>query len=61
MAFLNVILQTLQWPHWLMIVGGLLVVIGFIGLAFKTKKKDSPKSPRTAVMVDQRDAVQEVQ
>ena len=31
----------MQYPHWLMVAGGLLVILGFVGLAFR---KSSPKS-----------------
>jgi hypothetical protein len=27
-------LSTMQYPHWLMVAGAVLVVIGFIGFAF---------------------------
>jgi hypothetical protein len=27
-------LSAMQYPHWLMVVGAVLVVIGFIGFAF---------------------------
>jgi hypothetical protein len=30
----------MQYPHWLMVVGGLLVIVGFAGLAFR---KSSPE------------------
>jgi hypothetical protein len=28
----------MQYPHWLMVVGGVLVVLGFIGLAFRQNR-----------------------
>jgi hypothetical protein len=28
----------MQYPHWLMVAGGVLVVIGFIGLAFRQNR-----------------------
>jgi hypothetical protein len=31
---MTALLETMQFPHWLMIAGALLVVLGFIGLAF---------------------------
>jgi hypothetical protein len=31
----------MQYSHWLMVAGGLLVILGFVGLAFR---KSSPKS-----------------
>jgi hypothetical protein len=30
----------MQYPHWLMVAGGLLVILGFAGLAFR---KSSPE------------------
>jgi hypothetical protein len=28
----------MQYPHWLMVVGGALVVLGFIGLVFRQNR-----------------------
>jgi hypothetical protein len=28
-------LSALQYPHWLMVAGAVLVVLGFVGLAFR--------------------------
>ena len=28
----------MQYPHWLMVVGGVLVVLGFIGLVFRQNR-----------------------
>jgi hypothetical protein len=33
----------MQYPHWLMVVRGVLVVLGFIGLAFR-QNRNSPVS-----------------
>jgi len=48
----------MQYPHWLMVAGAVLVVIGFIGFAFhksnaepvknnpeQTSRTDEPKNP----------------
>ena len=29
------ILAEMQYPHWLMVAGAVLVVLGFVGLAFR--------------------------
>ncbi|MEH2569759.1 hypothetical protein [Bradyrhizobium sp. AZCC 2289] len=29
------ILSGMQYPHWLMVAGAVLVVLGFVGLAFR--------------------------
>jgi hypothetical protein len=31
----------MQYPHWLMVVGGVLVVLGFIGLAFRQNRNSA--------------------
>jgi hypothetical protein len=33
---------TMQYPHWLMVAGAILVVIGLIGLAFYQNKDGEP-------------------
>jgi hypothetical protein len=33
---------TMQYPHWLMVAGAILVVIGLIGLAFYQNKDREP-------------------
>src|ERR1700693_329949 len=38
-------LSAMQYPHWLMVAGAVLVVAGFIGLAFA---KTGPLSPITS-------------
>jgi hypothetical protein len=48
----------MQYPHWLMVAGGVLVVIGFIGFAYqnnaetvennKTSPTDEPNHARPA-------------
>jgi len=37
----------MQYPHWLMVAGAILVVLGFIGLAFHRNRNAEPdhKSP----------------
>jgi hypothetical protein len=32
----------MQYPHWLMIAGAILVVLGFIGLAFRQRRDAEP-------------------
>jgi len=40
-------LSEMQYPHWLMVAGAILVVLGFIGLAFHRNRNAEPdhKSP----------------
>jgi LPXTG-motif cell wall-anchored protein len=33
------LLSDLQYPHWLMAAGAVLVVFGFIGFAFRRKRQ----------------------
>lgn len=37
----------LQYPHWLMAAGSVLLVVGFVGSAFR-KNKESVERPRFA-------------
>jgi hypothetical protein len=41
------LLSSIQLPHWLMIGGAILAVMGFLGLAFTRNKEAAinPKSP----------------
>ena len=32
----------MQYPHWLMVAGAILVVIGFIGFAFRKNRNAEP-------------------
>ena len=32
----------MQYPHWLMVAGAVLVVLGFIGFAFSQNRNDTP-------------------
>jgi hypothetical protein len=32
----------MQYPHWLMVAGAVLVVLGFIGFAFSQNSNDTP-------------------
>jgi hypothetical protein len=36
----------MQYPHWLMIAGAVLVVLGFIGFAFSQNRSDTPVDER---------------
>jgi hypothetical protein len=40
----EIMLSSIELPHWLMIGGASLIVIGFLGLAF-TRNKEDPESP----------------
>ena len=35
-------LLALQYPHWLMVAGAVLVVVGFIGFAFSRNRNGKP-------------------
>ena len=37
------IFSAMQYPHWMMIGGGVLVVLGFLGFAFRKNKFDPPR------------------
>ena len=43
-------LSAMQYPHWLMVAGAVLVVLGFIGFAFQQNRSGEPpqglKAPR---------------
>ena len=32
----------MEYPHWLMVAGGVLVVVGFVGLAFHQNRTVEP-------------------
>jgi hypothetical protein len=34
----------MQYPHWLMVAGAVLVVLGFIGFPFRQNRNDEPDS-----------------
>jgi hypothetical protein len=36
------ILSEIQYPHWLLVAGAVLVVLGFIGLAFQRNRNAEP-------------------
>ena len=41
-------LSAMEYPHWLMVAGAVLVVLGFVGFAFRQNRnaepdKDNPK------------------
>jgi hypothetical protein len=35
-------LSAMQYPHWLMVAGAVLVVLGFIGFAFRQNRNAEP-------------------
>jgi hypothetical protein len=35
-------LSALQYPHWLMVAGAVLVIVGFIGFAFSKNRNLKP-------------------
>jgi hypothetical protein len=36
-------LSAMQYPHWLMVAGAILVVLGFIGFALRKNTEPNPK------------------
>jgi hypothetical protein len=36
----------MEYPHWLIVAGAVLVVLGFIGFAFNQNKRDLPVGER---------------
>ncbi len=38
---MNAFFDTMEYPHWLMVAGAILVVLGFIGFAFR-KNRNRP-------------------
>ena len=38
----------MQYPHWLMVAGGVLVVIGFIGFAFHQNNAETVENNKTS-------------
>jgi hypothetical protein len=36
------LLSEMQYPHWLMVAGAVLVVLGFIGFAFRQNSNAAP-------------------
>ena len=36
----------MQYPHWLMVAGAVLVVLGFIGFAFSQNRSGTPVDER---------------
>ena len=41
-------LSAMQYPHWLMVAGAVLVVLGFIGFAFSKNRNGPVKKPSRA-------------
>jgi hypothetical protein len=43
----------MQYPHWLMVAGAVLVVLGFIGIAFRQNRNVEPdhEPPETEAKV----------
>jgi hypothetical protein len=39
-------LSAMQYPHWLMIAGATLVVVGFIGFAFRQNRSGAGREPK---------------
>ena len=38
-------LSAMQYPHWLMVAGAVLVVLGFIGFAFRQNRNGPGNEP----------------
>jgi len=41
-------LSAMQYPHWLIVTGPVLVVLGFIGLAFRQNRNGPADEPSRA-------------
>jgi hypothetical protein len=41
-------LSTMQYPHWIMVTGAVLVVLGFIGFIFHKNKNPQQAQPTAA-------------
>jgi hypothetical protein len=41
-------LSAMQYPHWLMVAGAALVVLGFIGFALSKNRNGAADEPRRA-------------
>jgi len=47
-------LSALQYPHWLMVAGAVLVVLGFVGLAFRRNGNAEADREPTEVKANQK-------
>jgi hypothetical protein len=45
---MNDILSAMQYPHWLMIAGAVLVLLGFIGFAFSRNQNAADEGAHEA-------------
>lgn len=41
-----VLFETMHYPHWLMVAGAALVVLGFIGFAFRQNRNGAGREPK---------------
>jgi len=39
------LLSAMQYPHWMMVAGAVLVILGFVGFAFRQNRNIDPGSP----------------
>ena len=39
------LLSAMQYPHWMMVAGAVLVILGFVGFAFRQNRNIDPESP----------------
>jgi len=47
---MNDMLSAMQYPHWLMVAGAVLVVLGFIGFAFRQNRNAVDEQTHEAEM-----------
>ena len=47
---MNDMLSAMQYPHWLMVAGAVLVLLGFIGLAFSRNRNAVDEQTHEAEM-----------
>jgi hypothetical protein len=39
-------LSEMEYPHWMMVAGAVLLVVGFVGFAFRQNKNGVPHKPK---------------
>ena len=39
-------LSAMEYPHWLMVAGAVLVVLGFVGLVFRQNRNGAGREPK---------------
>jgi hypothetical protein len=47
----------MQYPHWLMAAGAILVVLGFVGLAFRQRRDTEPDDGLREMQANEGDSI----